>query len=178
MLSRCWGQASRRGRRGLSGTHGCRARLPCAFCRRQRGRLAPPRAFRPQTPLRRGNGRQFKRLEQDLRAKGEIKLKHAMHLIRLLRSGITALETGELVVRIPARRRRVQGNTRSRRHKAQPWMDAPCCSSTALLTTWTGWDWSRRENVKCMNLNTFSHPRDCPYGRLSTVRNSGNHREI
>ena len=44
---------------------------------------------------------QFKKLEQDLRAKGEIKQKHAMHLIRLLRSGITALETGELVVRVP-----------------------------------------------------------------------------
>ena len=44
---------------------------------------------------------QFKKLEQDLRAKGEIKQKHAMHLIRLLRSGITALEIGELVVRVP-----------------------------------------------------------------------------
>ncbi len=44
---------------------------------------------------------QFKKLEQDLRAKGEIKQKHAMHLIRLLRSGITALETGELIVRVP-----------------------------------------------------------------------------
>ena len=44
---------------------------------------------------------QFKKLEQDLRAKGEIKQKHAMHLIRLLRSGITALETDELVVRVP-----------------------------------------------------------------------------
>ena len=44
---------------------------------------------------------QFKKLEQDLRAKGEIKQKHAMHLIRLLRSGITALETGDLVVRVP-----------------------------------------------------------------------------
>ena len=44
---------------------------------------------------------QFKKLEQDLRAKGEIKQKHAMHLIRLLRSGITALETGDLLVRVP-----------------------------------------------------------------------------
>ena len=44
---------------------------------------------------------QFKKLEQDLRTKGEIKRKHAMHLIRLLRSGITALETGELVVQVP-----------------------------------------------------------------------------
>jgi predicted nucleotidyltransferase len=44
---------------------------------------------------------QFKKLEQDLRTKGEIKQKHAMHLIRLLRSGIIAVETGELVVRVP-----------------------------------------------------------------------------
>src|SRR6185503_351047 len=33
---------------------------------------------------------QFKKLEQDLRARGEIKWKHAMHLMRLLLSGITA----------------------------------------------------------------------------------------
>src|SRR3989454_1394671 len=30
---------------------------------------------------------QFKKLEQDLRARGEIKWKHAMHLMRLLLSG-------------------------------------------------------------------------------------------
>ena len=48
---------------------------------------------------------QFKKLEQDLRAKGEIKHKHAMHLIRLLHSGIVALETGELVVCVPTDRR-------------------------------------------------------------------------
>ncbi|MEN6520500.1 MAG: nucleotidyltransferase domain-containing protein [Armatimonadota bacterium] len=34
---------------------------------------------------------QFKKLEQDLRTRGEIRWKHAMHLIRLLLSGITAL---------------------------------------------------------------------------------------
>lgn len=34
---------------------------------------------------------QFKKMEQDLRANGSIKLKHAMHLIRLLLSGIQAL---------------------------------------------------------------------------------------
>src|SRR5688500_18980912 len=34
---------------------------------------------------------QFKKLEQDLRARGEIKWKHAMHLMRLLLSGISAL---------------------------------------------------------------------------------------
>lgn len=34
---------------------------------------------------------QFKKMEQDLRNQGKIKLKHAMHLIRLLLSGICAL---------------------------------------------------------------------------------------
>jgi hypothetical protein len=37
---------------------------------------------------------QFKKLEQDWRAVGEIKWKHAMHLIRLLLSGITVLLEG------------------------------------------------------------------------------------
>ena len=43
---------------------------------------------------------QFKKMEQDLRNKGEIRLKHAMHLIRLLLSGITVLEAGFVPVRI------------------------------------------------------------------------------
>jgi predicted nucleotidyltransferase len=37
---------------------------------------------------------QFKRLEQDLRSSRDIKWKHAMHLIRLLLSGITVLREG------------------------------------------------------------------------------------
>ena len=37
---------------------------------------------------------QFKKLEQDWRAAGEVKWKHAMHLIRLLLSGITVLREG------------------------------------------------------------------------------------
>src|SRR5881628_827880 len=47
---------------------------------------------------------QFKKLEQDLRSRGEIKWKHAMHLIRLLLSGITALREGELRVRLDEHR--------------------------------------------------------------------------
>lgn len=39
---------------------------------------------------------QFKKLEGDLRNRSTIKWKHAMHLIRLLLSGITALREGEL----------------------------------------------------------------------------------
>jgi hypothetical protein len=41
---------------------------------------------------------QFKKLEQDLRAHGHIKWKHAMHLIRLLLSGVDALREGGLRV--------------------------------------------------------------------------------
>ena len=47
---------------------------------------------------------QFKKLEQDLRAHGQIKWKHAMHLMRLLLSGITALREGELRVRLDEHR--------------------------------------------------------------------------
>lgn len=47
---------------------------------------------------------QFKKLEQDLRARGEIKWKHAMHLIRLLLSGISALQEGQLRLRLDEHR--------------------------------------------------------------------------
>lgn len=44
---------------------------------------------------------QFRRLEQDLRTTGQLKWKHAMHLIRLLLAGIAALSTGAIAVRVP-----------------------------------------------------------------------------
>jgi predicted nucleotidyltransferase len=43
---------------------------------------------------------QFKRLEQDLRTSGAIKWKHAMHLVRLLLAGVTALREGFVPVRV------------------------------------------------------------------------------
>ncbi|WP_199249263.1 DNA polymerase beta superfamily protein [[Phormidium] sp. ETS-05] len=43
---------------------------------------------------------QFKKLEQDIRTKGNIKWKHAMHLIRLLISGITILKQGFVPVQV------------------------------------------------------------------------------
>lgn len=43
---------------------------------------------------------QFKKMEQDLRNQCEIRPKHAMHLIRLLLSGITILEAGFVPVRV------------------------------------------------------------------------------
>jgi len=45
---------------------------------------------------------QFKKLEADLRSTGEIKWKHAMHLIRLLLQGIEILREAELIVRATA----------------------------------------------------------------------------
>lgn len=48
---------------------------------------------------------QFKKLEQDLRNRGEIRWKHAMHLIRLLLSGIGVLQTGQLTVRVQPEQR-------------------------------------------------------------------------
>jgi uncharacterized protein len=47
---------------------------------------------------------QFKKLEQDIRARGEIKWKHAMHLIRLLLSGVTVLREGYVPVRVDEHR--------------------------------------------------------------------------
>ena len=43
---------------------------------------------------------QFKKLEQDLRVGGEIRWKHAMHLIRLLLQGIEILQAGDLIVKV------------------------------------------------------------------------------
>jgi predicted nucleotidyltransferase len=47
---------------------------------------------------------QFKKIEQDVRARGAIKWKHPMHLIRLLLSGITILRDGYVPVRVEAHR--------------------------------------------------------------------------
>lgn len=47
---------------------------------------------------------QFRKIEQDLRLKGSVKWKHAMHLVRLLQSGITAVSSGELPVRVDSGR--------------------------------------------------------------------------
>lgn len=52
---------------------------------------------------------QFKKLEQDLRARGEIKWKHAMHLMRLLLSGVNALLEGEIRIQLEEYRERLIG---------------------------------------------------------------------
>ncbi|MGG6297495.1 nucleotidyltransferase domain-containing protein [Leptolyngbya sp. AN02str] len=50
---------------------------------------------------------QFKKMEQDLRSTGTIRWKHAMHLIRLLLSGITILKHGFVPVRVEEYRDRL-----------------------------------------------------------------------
>jgi uncharacterized protein len=47
---------------------------------------------------------QFKKLEQDLRTRGEIRPKHAMHLIRLLLQGIEILKSNELNIKVSQNR--------------------------------------------------------------------------
>ncbi|HZW06699.1 MAG TPA: nucleotidyltransferase domain-containing protein, partial [Phycisphaerales bacterium] len=60
---------------------------------------------------------QMNKLEQDLRTKGKLKWKHAMHLLRLLIAGIGALRTGELPVAVTRDRDRLIGV----RDGAEPW---------------------------------------------------------
>jgi hypothetical protein len=50
---------------------------------------------------------QFRKLQKDIENYGEIRWKHAMHLIRLLLSGITALNEGFIPVRVEEHRERL-----------------------------------------------------------------------
>lgn len=50
---------------------------------------------------------QFRKLEQDLRNRGQIKWKHAMHLIRLLLAGITTLREGFVPLKVTDHRERL-----------------------------------------------------------------------
>jgi hypothetical protein len=50
---------------------------------------------------------QFKKIEQDIRNRGEVKWKHAMHLLRLLLTGAAALRQGRVPVRLEAERERL-----------------------------------------------------------------------
>jgi predicted nucleotidyltransferase len=62
---------------------------------------------------------QFKKLEQDLRSKGELRWKHVMHMIRLLLSGIALLRDGELPVDVGVHRERLLAI----RDGALPWAE-------------------------------------------------------
>jgi len=50
---------------------------------------------------------QFKKMEQDLRNHGEVRVKHAMHLLRLLLTGAATLREGRVPVRVEANRERL-----------------------------------------------------------------------
>lgn len=62
---------------------------------------------------------QFKKLEQDLRNRGHIRWKHAMHLIRLLLSGLTLLKEGFLPVSVEEHREQLL----MIRDGQQPWKE-------------------------------------------------------
>ena len=50
---------------------------------------------------------QFKKIEQDIRTQGEVRWKHAMHLLRLLLTGAQTLREGRVPVRVEAHRDRL-----------------------------------------------------------------------
>jgi predicted nucleotidyltransferase len=50
---------------------------------------------------------QFKKIEQDIRNHGEVRWKHAMHLLRLLLTGAATLREGRVPVRVEAHRQRL-----------------------------------------------------------------------
>ena len=62
---------------------------------------------------------QFKKLEQDLRARGEIRWKHAMHLLRLLLTGAAALREARVPVRVEEHRDRLLAV----KHGEMPWAE-------------------------------------------------------
>jgi hypothetical protein len=62
---------------------------------------------------------QFKKIEQDLRNHGEVRWKHAMHLLRLLLTGAATLRQGRVPVHVEAHRDRLLAVKRGE----QPWPD-------------------------------------------------------
>ena len=62
---------------------------------------------------------QFKKIEQDLRNHGEVRWKHAMHLLRLLLTGAATLREGRVPVRVEAHRDRLLAVKRGE----VPWLE-------------------------------------------------------
>ena len=72
--------------------------------------LAMRDAFLSQMIFQTFNGyamSQFKKLEQDLRNRGEVRVKHTMHLLRLLLTGAATLREGRVPVRVETHRERL-----------------------------------------------------------------------
>src|SRR5436309_11115011 len=62
---------------------------------------------------------QFKKIEQDLRNHGEVRWKHAMHLLRLLLTGAATLREARVPVRVEQHRERLLTVKRGE----MPWSD-------------------------------------------------------
>src|SRR2546427_597336 len=62
---------------------------------------------------------QFKKIEQDIRNSGQIKWKHAMHLLRLLLTGAATLRDARVPVRVEAHRDRLLAV----KHGEMPWAE-------------------------------------------------------
>lgn len=62
---------------------------------------------------------QFKKIEQDIRNQGEVRWKHAMHLLRLLLTGAATLREARVPVRVEAHRERLLVVKRG----GMPWAD-------------------------------------------------------
>jgi hypothetical protein len=60
---------------------------------------------------------QFKKIEQDIRNHGEVRWKHAMHLLRLLLTGAATLREGRVPVRVEVHRRYRVFPFRTRAHR-------------------------------------------------------------
>jgi predicted nucleotidyltransferase len=72
--------------------------------------LAHRKVFLSQMIFQTFNGyamSQFKKMEQDLRNHGEVRVKHTMHLLRLLLTGAATLREGRVPVRVEAHRERL-----------------------------------------------------------------------
>lgn len=82
--------------------------------------LALRQSFLSQMVFQTFNGyalSQFKKLEQDLRNQGEVRWKHAMHLVRLLITGAATLREGRVPVRVEQHRDRLLAV----KHGSLPW---------------------------------------------------------
>ena len=62
---------------------------------------------------------QFKKMEQNIRNRGEVRCKHAMHLLRLLLTGAATLREGRVPVQVESRRERLLAVKRGE----VPWID-------------------------------------------------------
>lgn len=99
---------------------------------------------------------QFRKLEQDLRTKGELKWKHVMHLIRLLLSGVTILNDHVVPVRVDEHKERLMAirNGESTWQEINEWrLDLHKAFDTAFektkLPDRPDYEWANEFLIKC-----------------------------